>query len=39
MKYAIIFSGEIGTALACIFARKDIEVAIATHADLRRWRL
>ena len=29
MKYAIIGSGEIGTALARIFARKKIEVAIA----------
>jgi 8-hydroxy-5-deazaflavin:NADPH oxidoreductase len=29
MKYAIIGSGEIGTALARIFARKNIEVAIA----------
>jgi predicted dinucleotide-binding enzyme len=29
MKYAIIGSGKIGTALARIFARKNIEVAIA----------
>ncbi|HYZ72675.1 MAG TPA: NAD(P)-binding domain-containing protein [Chthoniobacterales bacterium] len=29
MKYAIIGSGEIGTALARVFARKKIEVAIA----------
>ena len=29
MKYAIIGSGEIGTALARIFARKKIDVAIA----------
>ena len=29
MKYAIIGSGDIGTALARIFARKNIEVAIA----------
>ena len=29
MKYAIIGSGEIGTALARAFARKNIEVAIA----------
>ena len=29
MKYAIIGSGKIGTALARIFAQKDIEVAIA----------
>ena len=29
MKYAIIGSGEIGTALARAFARKKIEVAIA----------
>ncbi|HVH86456.1 MAG TPA: NAD(P)-binding domain-containing protein [Terriglobales bacterium] len=28
MKYAIIGSGEIGTALARVFARKKIEVAI-----------
>jgi 8-hydroxy-5-deazaflavin:NADPH oxidoreductase len=32
MKYAIIGSGKIGTALARTFARKHIEVAIAnTH--------
>ena len=29
MKYAIIGSGKIGTALARAFARKNIEVAIA----------
>src|SRR5580700_7310136 len=29
MKYAIIGSGKIGTALARIFARKNIQVAIA----------
>ena len=29
MKYAIIGSGKIGTALACAFAPKNIEVAIA----------
>ena len=29
MKYAIIGSGKIGTALARVFARKNIEVAIA----------
>jgi len=29
MKYAVIGSGEVGTALARIFARKNIEVAIA----------
>jgi 8-hydroxy-5-deazaflavin:NADPH oxidoreductase len=29
MKYAIIGSGQIGTALARAFARKNIEVAIA----------
>jgi predicted dinucleotide-binding enzyme len=29
MKYAIIGSGKIGTALARTFARKNIEVAIA----------
>jgi 8-hydroxy-5-deazaflavin:NADPH oxidoreductase len=29
MKYAIIGSGKIGTALARIFARKNIEIAIA----------
>jgi hypothetical protein len=29
MKYAIIGSSKIGTALARIFARKNIEVAIA----------
>jgi len=29
MKYAIIGSGKIGTALAHVFARKNIEVAIA----------
>jgi 8-hydroxy-5-deazaflavin:NADPH oxidoreductase len=29
MKYAIIGSGKIGTALARIFARKNVEVAIA----------
>ena len=29
MKYAIIGSGEIGTALARVFARNKIEVAIA----------
>jgi 8-hydroxy-5-deazaflavin:NADPH oxidoreductase len=42
MKYAIIGSGKIGTALARIFARKNIEVAIAnsrgpeTLASLRK---
>ena len=29
MKYAIIGSGKIGTALARVFARKNIEVAVA----------
>ena len=29
MKYAIIGSGKIGTALARAFARKNVEVAIA----------
>ncbi len=29
MKYAIIGSGNVGFALACIFARENIEVAIA----------
>ena len=39
MKYAIIGSGKIGTALASIFARKNIQVAIATPVDLRRLHL
>ena len=42
MKYAIIGSGKIGTALARTFTRKNIEVAIAnsrgpeTLASLRK---
>ena len=31
MKYTIIGSGKIGAALACTFARKNIEVAIANN--------
>ena len=39
MKYAIIGSGKIGTALARAFARKKIDVVIANSVDLRRLRL
>ncbi len=39
MKYAIIGSGKIGTALARVFARKNIDFAIANSLDLRRLHL
>jgi predicted dinucleotide-binding enzyme len=34
MKYAIFGSGKVGTALARIFARKNIEVAAAPEQSL-----